>query len=208
VAPRFSFFFSRGGSMAFTKAELRAASLAKRAAVPETARDAFAGRLAAIGPRLVHDYAPGNATLVVSLYSAIGSEPDLLPLMRALRFAGVPTALPVTGRPGEKLVFRLWAEGDPLIPGRLGIGEPPPEAPAVDPDVLFVPLAVFDRRGHRIGYGAGHYDRTLAALKARKSICTIGVAYADQEVLFVPSEAHDEPLDLIVTERETLLCKD
>jgi 5-formyltetrahydrofolate cyclo-ligase len=194
--------------MAFTKAELRAAALAKRAAVPDAARDAFAARLATIGPRLVHDYAPPNGTLVVALYSAIGSEPDLLPLMQALQAAGVPTALPVTGRPGEPLVFRLWLAGDPLIAGRLGIGEPVPDAAAVSPDVLFIPLAVFDRRGHRIGYGAGHYDRTLAALKTHKSICTIGVAYAAQEVLFVPSEAHDEPLDLIVTERETLLCKD
>jgi 5-formyltetrahydrofolate cyclo-ligase len=194
--------------MAFTKAELRAAALAKRAAVPDAAHSAFAARLATLGPRLVHDYAPQNGTLVVSLYSAVRSEPDLLPLMRALQAAGVPTALPITGKPGEPLIFRLWSDGDPLIAGRLGIGEPAPDAPTVDPDVLFIPLAVFDRRGHRIGYGAGHYDRTLAALKAKKSICTIGVAYAAQEVLFVPSEAHDEPLDLIVTERETLLCKD
>ena len=89
--------------------------------------------------------------------------------------------------------------------GRMRIPEPPPEAEIVEPDVLFVPLAAFDRRGHRIGYGAGFYDRTLAALRAKKPIVAIGVAYAAQEVLFVPNDDHDEPLDMIVTEKDTIL---
>ena len=193
--------------MLFTKADVRADALAKRAALPETVRTAFSARLAAVGPRIIHDYAPANGTLVVSLFSAIGSEPDLMPLAAALAEAGVPTALPVTGRPGEPLVFRRWTIGDPLAGGRMGIGEPPPGAPAVEPDVLFVPLAAFDRRGHRIGYGAGHYDRSLASLRAAKTVRAIGIAYAVQEVLFIPAEPHDQPLDLVLTERETLLCE-
>ncbi|UDL93238.1 5-formyltetrahydrofolate cyclo-ligase [Lichenihabitans sp. PAMC28606] len=194
--------------MAFNKAELRAVALAKRHAMPDAARIRFAARLASLGPRLVHDYAPKNDSLVVALYSAIGAEPDLLPLAQGLAAAAVPTALPITGKAGDPLTFRLWSPGDPLVPGRRGIGEPHADAAVVDPDVLFVPLAVFDRRGHRIGYGAGYYDITLAALRRRKSVLAIGVAYAEQEVLFIPAEPHDEPLDLVLTERETLLCKD
>jgi 5-formyltetrahydrofolate cyclo-ligase len=192
--------------MSSSKADVRADALKKRSEVPAEVAAAFASRLAAIGPRLVLDYAPPNASLSVALFSAIGREPDLGPLAAALKQAGVPTALPVTGKAGTVLAFRRWSAGDPLVPGRMGIGEPPETAEAIDPDVLFVPLAAFDRRGHRIGYGAGHYDRTLTALKARKAIRTIGVAYATQEVLFIAAEPHDEPLDLIVTERDTLLC--
>ena len=142
----------------------------------------------------------------MSLFSAIGGEPDTLPLAEALAAARVVTALPVTGTRDTPLVFRRWAPGDPTAPGRMGIAEPVLEAPVVIPDVLFVPLAAFDRRGYRIGYGGGYYDRTLEALRALKPVRAFGVAYAAQEVLFVPDDDHDQPLDLVVTERETLMC--
>jgi len=61
------------------------------------------------------------------------------------------------------------------------------------------------RRGHRIGYGAGYYDRTLAGLRAIKPIHAVGVAYGVCEVAAVPYEAHDQSLDAIVTDQETLL---
>ncbi len=193
--------------MALSKAELRAEALAKRDATPDEVRASFSARLAALGPRLVLDYAPPSDSLIVSLFAAIGSEPDLRPLLTALTDAGVPTALPVIGKPGTPLQFRLWSPGQPLEPGKLGIDEPRATAKTVDPDVLFVPLAAFDRRGHRIGYGKGYFDATLAALRRRKTIRAIGVGYSVQEVLFVPSEPHDEPLDLVVTERDILLCE-
>lgn len=189
------------------KAEVRHAALARRAAVSAVERAAFAGRLGAMGPRLVADYAPPNATLIVALFQPIGTEPDPGPLAEALALAGVPLALPVAGPRGEALVFRRWSPGEPTLVGRYGIPEPVASAAAVDPDVLFVPLAAFDRRGHRIGTGAGYYDRTLSALRARKRIKAIGLAFAVQEELFIPSEDHDEPLDLVLTDRETLICE-
>ncbi len=187
------------------KADLRAAALAKRDMISPSIRAAFASRLATSGLRIVHDYAPHSGTLVVGLFSPIGSEPDLGLLAEALSGADVPTALPVTGKRDSPLVFRRWTAGDPVALGSMKIDEPLASAAEVEPDVLFVPVAVFDRRCHRIGYGAGYYDRTLAALRARKSIRAIGVAYSVQEELFVPAEPHDEPLDLILTERETFL---
>jgi 5-formyltetrahydrofolate cyclo-ligase len=87
----------------------------------------------------------------------------------------------------------------------MSIREPSDEAPVAEPDLLFVPLACFDRRGHRIGYGAGFYDRTLANLRATKPVHAIGVAYGICEVAAVPYESHDQTLDAIVTERETIL---
>ena len=81
-------------------------------------------------------------------------------------------------------------------------------APAVEPDLLFVPLACFDRRGHRIGYGAGYYDRSLACLRAIKTIHAVGVAYGVCEVAAVPYEAHDQSLDVVVTEHETIFVRE
>ena len=87
----------------------------------------------------------------------------------------------------------------------MSIREPVEDAPVVAPDLLFVPLACFDRRGHRIGYGAGYYDRTLSNLRAMKPVHAIGVAYGICEVAAVPYETHDQTLDAIVTEQETIL---
>lgn len=192
--------------MSSTKAELRRGALTRRDAIGALERANFAARLAAVGPRLVLEAAPTGDQLVVALYSAIRSEPDLRLLSGALQAAGVPTALPVALGNSIPLVFRGWAPGDRLGAGPLGIAEPIETAPVMEPDVLFVPLAAFDRRGHRIGYGAGNYDRTLADLRTRKRIRAIGVAFATQEELFIPSEAHDQPVDLIVTERDVLIC--
>ena len=90
----------------------------------------------------------------------------------------------------------------------MAIPEPLETAAAVEPDLLFVPLACFDRRGHRIGYGAGYYDRSLARLRATKTIQAAGVAFGVCEVAAAPYEAHDQSLDAIVTERETIFVRE
>jgi 5-formyltetrahydrofolate cyclo-ligase len=65
---------------------------------------------------------------------------------------------------------------------------------------MLVPLAAFDRAGHRIGYGAGHYDHTLAHLRKIKAIMAIGIAFAAQEIKAVPALQHDVALDYVLTE--------
>ncbi len=182
------------------KAELRRAALARRAALPPTARALFSERLLREGAAL----AARHASASVSAFHPVRDEPDALALLAMLAARGVATALPVTGKRGEPLVFRRWRPGEPTVPGQMRIPEPPPEAAAIDPDLLFVPLAAFDRRGHRIGYGAGHYDRTLARLKALKTIVAVGVAYGISEVDAIPDEPHDEPLDYILTDCELI----
>jgi 5-formyltetrahydrofolate cyclo-ligase len=190
-------------AMPLTKSALREQALARRGATPAEAAAAFAAYLATEGLALVKRLHPDT----VSAYFPLAGEPSTLPLLEKLGDAGIKTALPVTGRRGTPLQFRLWRHGEPTVKGKMAIEEPLPEAPEAAPDLLFVPLAAFDRGGHRIGYGAGFYDRTLAELRAKKTIWAVGVAYASQELAKVPHEAHDESLDFVLTERELIDCR-
>ena len=131
-------------------------------------------------------------------------EINPLPLMRKLAAAGARFALPVVAGRGTPLIMRAWGFGEPLAAGVWGIREPPPSASEVAPDLLIVPLLAFDRAGHRIGYGAGYYDLTIASLRAQKAIIAIGLAFAVQEIAAVPATPHDAPLDLVLTEREVI----
>jgi 5-formyltetrahydrofolate cyclo-ligase len=164
---------------------------------------AFAEHLAEAGLALTMLRQPR----VASAYFALPTEPSTLPLLERLAEAGLQTALPVTGKVGTPLLFRLWRPGEPTAKGKMSIEEPLKDAPEVAPDLLFVPLAAFDRTGNRIGYGAGFYDRTLRQLRAMKPICAVGVAYAAQEFPAIPNEPHDESLDYVLTERELIDCR-
>ena len=178
-----------------SKADLRAAALAKRDALSDNKRAAAAKAVAKRGLPLA--IAPGT---IVSGYSPIRSEIDPLPLMRALAAQGARLALPAVMARGKSLAFRVWSPDDRLMLGPLGIPEPSPAAAEVIPDIMLVPLAAFDRAGHRIGYGAGHYDFTLAHLRKTKAIAAIGVAFAAQEIELVPALQHDVALDYVLTE--------
>jgi len=185
---------------ATTKLELRRAALARRDALPATERAAAAELIAARGLPLP------VAGAIVSGFMPIKSEANPLPLMRTLAAAGARLALPVVAGPGRPLIMRAWAFGEPLAAGVWGIRQPPPEASEVAPDILIVPLLAFDRAGHRIGYGAGYYDLTIAALRAEKSVIAAGIAYAAQEIAAVPATPRDARLDLVLTEREIIDC--
>jgi 5-formyltetrahydrofolate cyclo-ligase len=180
------------------KSELRREALERRRAVEATTRAALSARLAAVGLEWARRWRPR----VVAAFSPIRDEPDSGPLIAALQAHGFATALPVARGRSIPLQFRLWRAGEPLARGVFGALEPVPAAAAVDPDLLFVPLAAFDRRGHRIGYGAGHYDRALRRLRAAGAVRAVGVAYAVSEIDVAPDEPHDERLDFILTERE------
>ena len=107
----------------------------------------------------------------MSGFSPLKTEINPLPLMRKLAAAGARLALPVVAGRGKPLIMRAYAFGQALNEGVWGIREPKPDAPEVDPDILIVPLAAFDRRGHRIGYGAGYYDMTINRLRAHEAGC-------------------------------------
>ena len=179
-----------------SKAELRATALARREALSDKQREAAAKALAKRGLPLQI-----TAGMVVSGYSPIRNEIDPVPLMQKLALQGARLALPAVVSRGKSLMFRAWSPGDRLMLGALGIPEPSPAAAELVPDVMLVPLAAFDRSGHRIGYGAGHYDYTFAHLRKAKAIIGIGLAFAAQEIDGVPALSHDVPLDYVLTEK-------
>ena len=183
------------------KTTLRRDALARREAIEPAARAAFSRRLADEGLHLARLWRPQ----IVSVFHPLRGEPDTLRLLTALAADGFATALPVVVGRGSPLTFRRWRSGDQTRDGAMSIRQPLEAAPVVDPDLLFVPLACFDRRGHRIGYGAGYYDRSLAYLRAMKPVHAAGVAYGVCEIAAVPYEGHDQTLDAIVTEHETIL---
>ena len=181
-----------------SKGDLRKTALDARDAMDAASRAAASEKLAARA--LPFEMAPGA---VVSGYSPIRSELDPVPLMQALAAGGAKLALPAVLSRGKSLVFRAWIPGDRLTMGPLGILEPSPAMAELIPDIMLVPCAAFDRLGHRIGYGAGHYDFTLAHLRKMKPITAVGLAFAAQEIKAVPALAHDVALDYVLTEKKT-----
>jgi 5-formyltetrahydrofolate cyclo-ligase len=177
------------------KAVLRRAATARRDALPPAERMAAALAIAEQG--LPVEVTPG---IVVSGFSPLKSEISPLPLLRRLADAGASLALPVVAGRGQPLIMRAWSFGAPLVSGVWGIREPTADAPELFPDILIVPLLAFDRRGHRIGYGAGYYDMTISGLRAMKPVLAIGLAFAVQEIVAVPATPRDARLDLVLTE--------
>src|SRR5262245_51577758 len=180
------------------KAELRSAALTRRDALSEEQRAAAAVKIARRG--LPFEIAQGT---IVSGYSAIRSALDPMPLMLELAAQGAQLALPAVTARGHSLLFRAWAKGERLTLGSLGIPEPSPAAAELVPDIMLVPLAAFDRTGHRIGYGAGHYDHTFAHLRKSHHVTGVGLAFSVQETPSIPAMPHDVALDFVLTEKDT-----
>ncbi len=183
------------------KETLRRAALDRRDALDPVFR-AEAG--AAIAERAAKLPFPSGA--VVGGFCAIRSEIDPAALMAALRRRGHAIALPVVMADRETMIFRLWEPGTDLAKSSFGLSVPPSSAPAVEPRHLLVPLAAYDRRGYRIGYGKGHYDRAIARLETGGSVIKIGIAFSAQEIDEVPAEPHDRPLDFMLTETGLSAC--
>jgi 5-formyltetrahydrofolate cyclo-ligase len=138
-------------------------------------------------------------------YMAFGAEPDLGAFHTAIFAADSRLIVPrVSGRIIEPVEYRPGTE---LVVSRFGIAEPVGEP--IDPltiDVVLVPAVCFDRRGHRIGYGAGYYDRFLPL--TRTDCRRIGVAFANQLVDRVPDEPHDQPVGMLITDEGAILVGD
>jgi 5-formyltetrahydrofolate cyclo-ligase len=190
---------SQSATVESLKSQIRRDAVARRDALPAAERAAAAATIAA---RPLPVAVPADA--IVSGFSPLKSEINPVPLMRVFANAGARLALPVVAGRGKPLVMRSWSFGEPLVSGVWGIREPPPEAPEVFPDILIVPMLAFDRTGHRIGYGAGYYDLTIARLRGMKPVTAIGIAYAAQEIAEIPATPRDARLDFVLTERETI----
>lgn len=178
-----------------TKQNIRSETLARRDAIPADRRIEKSLAMAEHGAEIPVE--PGE---IVSGFWPIRSEADIRPLMFSLREKGGRLCLPIV-LDRQTIIFRDLVRGAELVDTGFGTAGPGPEAEVLDPQLLLVPLAAFDAAGNRIGYGAGHYDRAIARLRAKgMTPRLIGIAFACQEVDAVPAEAHDVPLDAILTE--------
>lgn len=135
-------------------------------------------------------------------YMPMRSEIDPLPAMAALACEN-RIGVPVIPGKAVPLVFHRWTPDAAMRAGTFG-ARVPETAQEMTPDILIVPLVAFDRRGGRLGYGGGYYDRTLEMLRARRKTLAIGFAWAAQEIDDLPQEPTDQPLDMVVTEREMI----
>jgi 5-formyltetrahydrofolate cyclo-ligase len=177
--------------LAALKSALRAEALVRRGA---------GGDQQALQQRLIEVLAP-HAGQVLSGYWPMRGEPDPRPAMDLHRG---PVCLPVVTGRAIPLIFRAH-DGQGLVPGVYGTWHPAESQPELLPSVLIVPLLAFDRHGMRLGYGGGYYDRTLALLRKSAPVTAIGLAFAGQEADRLPVDRFDQPLDLIVTDRETII---
>lgn len=178
----------------------------RRAAVDARERASAGPALAAIWRRerpVLTPYADGRPTIVAGFWPK-GDEIDLRPLLLALHEDGYATALPATPAAASPLVFRTWTPGMTLRSGVFGTSEPDETIDTVEPDALLVPLLAVDADGYRLGYGGGYYDRTLGALRARRRVLAIGVAFEAQRVVHLPRTADDQRLDWLLTETRLL----
>ena len=171
------------------KAEARKTAFAAR-------KQAFAagqGQAAALLADLLAEY----GAKPLAGYMAMRTEIDPSEAMAAHRG---PVGVPVIMGAGQPLKFRAWTPGCALIEGEFG-AKIPAEGAWIEPEILIVPMVAWDRRGFRLGYGGGFYDRTLEGLRAKRPTIAIGFAFAAQELPEVPVEPVDQPLDALVTEQ-------
>lgn len=140
----------------------------------------------------------------LGIYWPIRAEYDPRFVAHTLRNSGAQTGLPVVVGKGQPLVFRAWQPGTEMREGGLGIPYPA-ASPEITLDAVLVPPVGFDEKGYRLGYGAGFFDRTLAALSPQP--LAIGVAFECQRLPSIEPQPHDIALDFIVTEAAIYLTR-
>lgn len=184
------------------KTKLRRAALSRRQRLAQK-------YVSGIGSALIDvffDHFVVTADLIVAGYWPMGTEADIRPLLKKLAREDCNCYLPVTLVQGQGLNFRKWLPDDDLVLSTLGTFEPSVNRPIGQPNTIFVPLLAFDKKGYRIGYGGGYYDRALKALRAEarnngRDILAIGVGYAGQQVQSIPHDNFDQQIDWAITEK-------
>lgn len=171
--------------------------IAERLAVPADVRAGWGETIAAGVFAEIGDV----SGLIVSAYWPFRGEPDFRPFMEEVAARGGRTALPVVVEKGQPLEFHLWQAGDALSRGVWNIPIPAEGRPCV-PDIVISPVVGYDPACYRLGYGGGFFDRTLAALPARPRV--IGIGYSSARLRTIHPQAHDIPMDMIVTEAGTV----
>ena len=172
------------------KDSLRRAALAARKAFVESTSDSERTRLEQALARHLTSLCAGAR--VVGGYTPMGSEISPLAAIEEARSVGAIVAFPAFNNPAELFCFLA---GDPGASGPFGMSQPKASAPAVEPDLVLVPLVAIDGRGTRLGRGKGHYDRVLRPLR-KSGARLIGIGWPLQRIAgLIPADAWDVPLD-------------
>ena len=150
-----------------------------------------------------------NTIKEVGLYYPIFNEISPLVFIKYFKDNNITTALPVVDSNSNSMVFKKWFKKEKLQKSHIGTYEPLLTNKTIFPQIIVVPMLMFDRKLNRLGYGAGYYDKLISTLKRyfdkkQKNFITIGLAYSEQETKSIPYESHDQKLDFIVTEKEIL----
>lgn len=150
-----------------------------------------------------------NTIREVGLYYPISNEISPLVFIEYFKDNNITTALPVVDSNSHSMVFKQWFKKEKLQKSHIGTYEPLRTNKTILPQIIVVPMLMFDRKLNRLGYGAGYYDKSISTLKRyfdkkQKNFITIGLAYSEQETKTIPYESHDQRLDFIVTEKEIL----
>jgi 5-formyltetrahydrofolate cyclo-ligase len=173
--------------------ETRTALIERRVSISAQDRAAWSKRIG----QALRAALPSASGMLIGLYWPFRGEYDARPLLTGMREEGARLALPIVVEKGHPLQFRTWSPGDRMTRGVWNIPIPV-EGEAVDPDVLIAPLVGFDPARYRLGYGGGFYDRTIASRPTKPLI--IGVGFALARLATIYPQAHDVPMDIIVTE--------
>jgi 5-formyltetrahydrofolate cyclo-ligase len=161
------------------KKRIRAEMLSLRLQLPPAVRQDAALKAKDVFLKAV----PLRGHEIIAGYTPMKGEIDVLPLLRHLQEKGHRCVLPLVTGPDEPLSFHAWGDKSSLL----------------TPDIILTPLLAFDRHGHRLGYGGGHYDRTFARLEGAQKV---GFAYDMQRRKKLPALEHDVKLDMVVTEKK------
>ena len=144
-----------------------------------------------------------------SIYYPIKNEITPFDFTKSFKERKIVMSMPVVDIKKKSMLFRKWSPKDDLAIGPLGNLEPTHEKEIILPQIMIVPMLMFDREFIRLGYGGGYYDKSIIKLKnyfqkENFFFTTVGLAYSAQEFNKLPREKHDMNLDYIVTEKECL----
>ena len=173
--------------------QLRAALIARRAALPAAQRRQWSDAISAC----IESCFPLLAGMTVGFCWPYQGEFDARFAIRHLRERGATAALPAVVAKAGPLQFRKWWPGAPMTPGAYDIPVPDGTEP-VAPEAVIVPMNGFDEQGYRLGYGGGYFDRTLAAAAPRP--VAIGVSFEFARLPTIYPQPHDIAMDFVVTE--------
>ncbi len=176
------------------KSMARKAAFARRKAAYDAKLPGVAGHLSQV--------LAGYRGVPLAGYMAMRTEIDPTPAMEEAAAHG-PVSVPVIVGAGLPLRFSRWEPGIALRDGPFGACVPEIDD-FFEPEILIVPLVAYDLQGGRLGYGGGFYDRTLEMLRAKRATLAIGFAFSTQLAEALPLETTDQPLDMIVTERDVI----